>query len=145
VVRDLDSIQQDLTNEPASGSLPANNEAARGLEIVRVLLAVLDHSSTSFPQEEWMSLVSTAASMKPLSDASAPIILEFQISMLQLATALLSKAAGSMQKRQVTSIAPISGLARQLERIVKSMDDNSETTEFFGLLEDILLDLENLR
>lgn len=145
VVQDLDVIQQDVTKEPTSTTLSANNEAARGLQIVRVLLAVVDHESTLFSQEEWMAAITTAASMKPPSAAATPIILEFQISMLQLATALLSKAAGGMQKRYVTSIAALSGLAGQLEDIVKRMDDKTEASEFTGLLEDARLQLENLR
>jgi hypothetical protein len=145
VVQDLNAIQEGISNDGASRNLPANNEAARGLEIVRVLLAILDHESTSFPQEEWMATVTTTTSMKPASVGAASIIIEFQISMLQLATALLSKAAGGMQKRYVTSIAAISGLASQLENTVKGMDDKKEATEFIGLLEDVHLDLENLR
>ncbi len=145
VVQDLDRIQKDIMEEHGSAALPAMKEAVRGLEIVRVLLAVVDHSSTSFPQEEWMGVVSTAAAMKPVYAVSAPIIHEFQISMLQLATALLSKAASGMQKRFVTSIAALSGLARQLEDIVDSMDDRMEASVFADLLKDVVLELENLR
>ncbi|KAG0647682.1 hypothetical protein D0Z07_6683 [Hyphodiscus hymeniophilus] len=145
VVRDLDEMQQDLARNHVPGSLPTNGEAARGLEIVRVLLAVLDHPSTSFVQEEWMGAVVAAASMKPIAAGFTPMILEFQISILQLATALLSKAAGGMQKRYVTSIAAILGVARQLEGIASEMDDKVDAKEFVGLLEDVRLELENLR
>jgi hypothetical protein len=145
VFRDLEIILRDISKELESTSLPSSNEAARGLEIVRVLLAVVDHDSTSFLQEEWMGAVTTAALMKPPSFASAPIVLEFQISVLQLATALLSQAAGGMQKRYATSNAALSGLANQLEDIVQRMDDKAEATEFMGLLEDVGLDLQNLR
>lgn len=145
VVRDLEIILRDIWKEPASATLFASSEAARGLEIVRVLLAVVDHPSTSFPQEGWMRAVTTAASMKPPSATSATIVLEFQISMLQLAAALLSKATGSMQKQYVTSNAALLSLTSQLEDIWKCMNDKVEATEFIGLLEDVSLDLENVR
>ena len=144
-VKDLNEIQQGLTKKTVSGGLSSSDEAARGLEIVRVLLAVLDHPLTSYVPEDWMAAVITAASMKPASPTSAPVIIEFQISILQLATALHSKAAGGMQKRHVTNIAALSGLTRQLEDISKAMGDKVESADFIGLLEDVRLELENLR
>jgi hypothetical protein len=143
VVQDLEQILRNVSSEPASRN--SSNEAARGLEIVRVLLAVIDSPSTSSPQEHWMGAITTVASMKVPPQTSTPIILEFQISMLQLATALLSEAAGGMQKRYVTSNAALSGLTNQLEAIVKRVDDKAEATEFMALLNDVSLDLENLR
>jgi hypothetical protein len=145
VFQDLEQVLQSISNEPVPISTSISGEAARGLEIVRVLLAVVDSPSTSFLREEWMGAVTTAASMKTTSVIPSPIIIEFQISMLQLATALLSKAAGGMQKRYVTSNSALSGLAGQLRALVKSMDDEAEAAEFMGLLEDVSLDLENVR
>ena len=143
VFDDLEQVLQNISSQPASPN--SSNEAARGLEIVRVLLAVVDSPSTSSPREEWMEGIKTTASMKLPPVIPAPIILEFHISMLQLSTALLSKAAGGMQKRYVTSSAALSGLSKQLEDIVKRMDDKAEATEFLELLEDVFLNLENLR
>ena len=145
VFEDLEFIIRNILHEDASISSSINNDAARGLEVVRVLLAVVDSPSTSFLREDWMKAITTAASMKLTAFASFPIILEFQIAMLQLATALLSKAPGGVQKRYITSQAALSGLANQLETIVKRMDDQVEAAEFIGLLEDVSLDLENLR
>ena len=143
VVQDLEQILRNVSSEPASRN--SSNEAARGLEIVRVLLAVIDSPSTSSPQEHWMGAVTTIASMKVPPQTPTPIILEFQISMLQLATALLSEAAGGMRKRYVTSNVALSGLTNQLEAIVKRVDDKAEATEFMALLNDVSLDIENLR
>jgi hypothetical protein len=139
-------LQQILRNISTESVLPKQSgEAARGLEIVRVLLAVIDSPSASILQEEWMGAVSLAAAMKAPSANASPIFLEFHIAILQLATALLSKAAGGMQKRYVTSTPALSGLSNQLVAIAKRMDDKAEAAEFTSLLEDVSLDLENLR
>ena len=142
VVQDLEQVLRKVSIEPTSAN--SSGEAARGLEIVRVLLAVIDSPSTSYPQEEWMGAISTVASMRVPPQNSTPIILEFQISMLQLVTALLSKAAGGMQKQYVTSSGALSGIKTQLEAIVKQIDDETEATELMALLDDVSLDLENL-
>jgi hypothetical protein len=77
-----------------------------------------------------MAVVKMTTSMKPAPKTSPTIILEFQISTLQLSTALLSKAAGGMQKRYVTSNPALSGITNQLEDSVMSMDDRAEAAEY---------------
>lgn len=104
-------------------------DAARGLEIVRVLLAVVDSPSTDL-NEDWMAAVRVTTSMKPPSETFPSIILELQIAMVQLSAALLSKAAGGMQKRHVTSIAPLSGLVQQLMKIVSGMSNKLDGEEY---------------
>ena len=64
--------------------------------------------------------------------------------MLQLSTALLSKAAGGAQKRYMTANPALSGLRNQLYTVAEGMDDKEEAAEFIGLLQDVQLDLENL-
>jgi len=108
-------------------------DAARGLEIVRVLLAVVDSPSTDL-HEDWMAAVRITTSMKPPSKTSPSIVLELQIAMVQLSTALLSKAAGGMQKRHVTSIAALSGLAQQLMKIVRVMSNKLDGEEYVTAL-----------
>jgi hypothetical protein len=142
---DLSTILNRTLNDRDLGSSSASTEAARGLEIVRVLLAVVDHSSTSSPNEDWMLAVTTTASMKLASKSSPPIVIELQIAMLQLSTALLTKAALGMQRRYLANHPALSGLTNQLEAVVKGMDDKVEAAEFLELLRDISLDLENLR
>jgi hypothetical protein len=48
-------------------------------------------------------------------------------------------------KRYMTSYAALSGLANQLQAQSNDMADEIEAAEFRGLLEDVTLDLENLR
>ncbi|RDL34319.1 Uncharacterized protein BP5553_07447 [Venustampulla echinocandica] len=119
------------------------SEASRGLEIVRVLLSVIDHPSTYLPNEEWMAVIGLAASMKAAAN-TPPLVLEFQIGVLQLSTAILSKAAQGVQKRYVTSIPALLGLVNQLEVLVKNIS-STEAADLLDLLEDVSLELENLR
>lgn len=142
---DLQSILQDISNTSNADGSATLSQAARGLEIVRVLLAVVDHPSTSLPHEEWMEAVKVTASTKPPATTPPPLILELQIATLQLSTALLSKAAGGVQKRYVTSISALSGLTIELKTLVNGLHNKTEIAEFSGLLEDVSLELENLR
>lgn len=144
VIQDLENILTNSVNQQMLDSSSVISEAGRGLQIIRVLLAVLDHPSISSPREDWMPVVTLVASMKPPSRASTSMILELQIAMLQLSTALLSKAAGNMQRRFIANRSALSGLLTRLEEAVGGMEDKSLSTELSELLEDIALDLENL-
>ncbi|KAH7412871.1 Neurochondrin-domain-containing protein [Cadophora sp. MPI-SDFR-AT-0126] len=143
IVEDLRSIIKSTTEQPTVHN--ASIEASRGLQIVRVLLAIIDHEATSFPREDWMAIVTTTTSIKLPSPTAPPVVTEFHIALLQLSTALLSKSSGGMTKRYITSLPALSGLVKQLKAVVKNMDDEGEASEFIGLLDDVSLDLENLR
>jgi hypothetical protein len=145
VFQDVENILRTAVNDQLSPIPLRMSETARGLQIIRVLLAVLDHPSTSYPSEDWMAAIKLTASMKTSSNSTISIVLEFQIAMLQLSAALLSKAAEGMQKRFITSNPALSGLVRNLQKNVKGMEDRSEAAEFTDLLEDVALDLENLK
>ncbi|KAE8454168.1 hypothetical protein EG329_005093 [Mollisiaceae sp. DMI_Dod_QoI] len=144
VFEDLQFILRSVTEQKRAEHPSSLGEANRGLQIVRVLLAVLDHQSTSFPEESWMTAVTTTASMNvPATPTS--IVLELQIAMLQLSTALSSKAAGGMMKRYITTYSAMSGLVDQLSRLVKDLPDEAEAVDLMALLEDVSLDLGNLQ
>jgi hypothetical protein len=121
-----------------------NQEALRGLEIIRILLAVLDDESTTFPREEWMSSIKVVASMKVASAAEDLSILELQIAGLQLASAIISKAASGVQKRYLTSIPALLGIANQIRPVLHSNDEVA-AAELVEQLDDALMELENLR
>jgi hypothetical protein len=118
-------------------------EASRGVEIVRVLLAVLDDGTSSYPQEDWMSSIAVVASMKisPKPNAS---VLELQVAALQLVSAILTKAASGVQKRYLTSIPALLGLINQIRPMVKELDEVS-ARDLIDLLDDASLEIENLR
>lgn len=138
---DLESILRGTLDSQESSVVPAAN---RGLQIVRVLLAVLDHPHTTFPEENWMATIKATAAMKAASPKNPSVVLEFQIAMLQLSTALLGKASGGMTKRHITSHPALAGIAKQLKSVVGIIDDKMEAAELMGLLDDVSLDLENM-
>jgi neurochondrin len=141
---DLKSILQTILDEKRTANTSSVADANRGLQIVRVLLVVIDSPATTFPREDWMTVVTAAAAMKISSRVPLPVVLEFQIAMLQLSSALLSKAAGGMMKRYITSYAALSGLVKQLKSQTNDMPDKSEAAELRGLLDDVALNLGNL-
>lgn len=145
IVQDLENVIRIVVNQPKLDTHLQTSRAARGLQIIRVALTVIDHPSTSFPREDWMASIALAASMRVTIPPGVSITLELQIAMLQLSTALLSNAAEGMRKRYVTNIAALSGLVKQLRRAVETMNDKPEAIEFMELLEDVALNLENLR
>lgn len=53
--------------------------AARGLEIIRVLLAVVDHPTTHL-LEDWIPVVKATTSLKSPSSSSPAIIIEVSVS-----------------------------------------------------------------
>ena len=120
-------------------------EASRGIQIVRILLAAVDDQSRSFPEEDWMTALATTAAIKVPATTPPSIVIELYTAILQLSTALLSKSAGGMMKRYITSHAALSGLANQLRSLVAGMDDEKDKAESLEALDDILLDLENIR
>lgn len=120
-------------------------EVSRGLQIVRVLLAVLDHPSTGIIEEVWMSIVKATVGIKVESNQIIPIVTEFHISMLQISMVLLEKNSGGMTKRYITALAPLSGLVTQLEYQLNKMTNMSEAAELRELLLDASSELMNLR
>lgn len=142
--QDLDSALKTISDANLSESSLASSEAARGTQIVRVLLAVLDHPSTSFPQEEWMTAVTSTTSVKVPVNTPPSTVLEFMIAVLQLSAALLSKSSGGMTKRYITKQPALRGLAQQLKALATKINNRIEAMEFVGLLDDAILDLDNL-
>ncbi|XMA20187.1 hypothetical protein WAI453_012978 [Rhynchosporium graminicola] len=140
---DLKLILRVTTENPAVPQSSA--EAGRGLQIIRVLLAVVDHAATPFPREDWMTTVTTTTSMNVAATTAPLVIIEFYIAMLQLSSALLSKTSGGMTKRFIASLPALTGLVKQMKVLVQKIDDKAESHDLLGLLDDVALDLENLR
>jgi hypothetical protein len=119
-------------------------EAARGIEIVRVLLAVLDHPETNEPREDWMQLVKVAAAMKHTSMNGSETLLEFRIAILQLAAALLALCHGGMLKRYSAHIPGLVGCTKILRAQAEELGGIAEH-ELGESLDDVILSLEGLR
>lgn len=102
----------------ASSSVSDETEAARGIEIVRVLLPVVETEQPG-SRESWMAVVTTVAAWDVPQVEQASIVLEFQIAVLQLITALMSNSHAGMQRRYVHSISAVLGIAGQLKGKVR--------------------------
>ncbi|UNI21514.1 hypothetical protein JDV02_007497 [Purpureocillium takamizusanense] len=110
-------LVKDLTNtlqaaKSRSSTYEAN--AARGVEIVRILLQIAEQESSG-TEEAWMDLITAVASW----DASAtqelrPIEQEFSVAVLQLCCTLVESASVGMRSRYKHSVSAINDIAGQV-------------------------------
>ncbi|POS83735.1 hypothetical protein EPUL_003857, partial [Erysiphe pulchra] len=142
---DLNHIIRDTNGSHSSNWEYLLAEASRGIQIIKILLAVVDHPNTGTIEEAWMSVVKSTTGIQVRSGPVPSIVTEFQIAILQLSLALLTKAADGMTRRYVTSQEPLSGLIRQLEHQVNNMSNKVEAGELTELLQDVSMELANLR
>jgi Neurochondrin len=142
LARSTNETLQRETNEAQQLPNLIEANASRGIEIVRVLLAIVDQQSSIL--ESWMNVVKATATMKHFERIRHPLIMELQIAILQLAAALLSSATSGMQKRYVPCTAAILGLVAQLLACCDQFSGLSGE-EFRESLDDIAISLENLR
>lgn len=119
----------------ASSSVSDEIEAARGIEIVRVLLPVVEREQPG-SREAWMAVVTAVAAWDVPTVQQASTVLEFQVAVLQLVTALLSNTHTAMQRRYVYSISAVLGIAGQLQGkvrgdpvLVESLEDVESTLD----------------
>ena len=104
--------------------------AARGLEIVRVLLPVAEAEQPG-PHEAWLDVVTGVAAWGVPEAAQPPGVREFQAATLQLVVALLVGVHPSVRRRYTHSISAVLGIATQLKEragggeasLVEDMDD----------------------
>lgn len=126
----------------ATPAAPAENAAARGVEVVRVLLPVSEAESTG-PREEWLDVVTKVAAWRVPEDEDdsklSPVVEEFWVAILELVTALLANAHPATRRRYKHSISAILSIGKQLkERGMKdettreSLDDIMDTLEDLG-------------
>lgn len=120
-------------------------DASRGIEIIRVLLAVIDSSyGVTEPPAEWMKIVPAAAGLNADKDTSiSPTCLELEIAIVQLATALLGKASPGLRSRYKESMAALGGLMNKLRFKCKQGDGRLD--DLGEAVEDVIIELENLR
>jgi hypothetical protein len=109
--KDLDIILRD-------GSTSNEADAARGIEIVRILMAFLENADTSNTTDEQMDLITTAAAMNIDNHNQSRIFKEFDVAVLMLSCSILSGAAPAIRRSYVHSIHAIRGIATQLQSMV---------------------------
>ncbi|KAK5989067.1 hypothetical protein PT974_10565 [Cladobotryum mycophilum] len=113
-------------------------DASRGIEIVRVLLQVAEQTSTG-TAEEWMDLVTKAAAWDVFRQQQPPpIVLELQVAVLQLCCALLINASNGMRHRYVHTHSALLGISEKLGR------DIPQESFLHELIADVLVALRNL-
>jgi hypothetical protein len=145
VSEDLNSILKNASENNINSSIPTEDNSNRGLQIVRVLLQVLDHDRTRFPEEAWMTTIKKTAGMKVALITHPPAVIELQIAMLQLSLALFDKASGGMAKRYHMNLEALLGILNQLRPVIDSLTDKNEAAELMSSLDEVSLHLENLR
>jgi hypothetical protein len=132
-------LTQDLTRILQGISHASHDSAAsRGIEIVRVLLPVAEEERTG-TAEDWMNLITTAAAWDAPEDIQTPLVLEFEVAVLQLCTTLLTRASPGMRARYVHSLSAIAGIASQVEQRIGANDPLRE------MVNDVLGSLRSLR
>ncbi|KEY69418.1 hypothetical protein S7711_05732 [Stachybotrys chartarum IBT 7711] len=125
--KDLVSIIHKLTQDIEERDL------SRGIEIVRVLLAIADQEASSTP-EAWMDLITTVAAWPVPDYEQKPSMQEFEVAALQLCCTLIVNAGVGMRNRFKHSISAIVGLATTLNQrippdnpMIEAMEDVLET------------------
>lgn len=108
-------------------------EAERGVEVVRVLLAIAE-AEEGGTREAWMDLVTRVAAWDVPEGRQPGVVGEFQVAAVQLVTTLLANAAPGMRRRYVHSMSAVLGIAKRLRGEVEgdtgleeALDDVLET------------------
>lgn len=120
--KDLVSIIHELTQKIEEKDL------SRGIEIVRVLLAIADQEASSTP-EAWMDLITTVAAWPVPDYEQKPSMQEFEVAALQLCCTLIANAGVGMRNRFKHSISAIVGLATTLRQRIPPDNPMAEAME----------------
>ena len=132
------AIGRDLINLLQSPYLAIDEiEATRGLDAIRVLLAVAEQESSG-TREEWMDIITASAAWNYSNEEISSILMEFQVAVLQLCCTLLVQANPGMRKRYRHSISAIQGIAYQVSKNTRQEDSLKE------LMEDVMQTLGTL-
>ncbi len=129
-----------IVQAAVSSASPQEQAASRGIEIVRVLLAVVDDYAVTEPPLPWMEVVSAAAGLAPCNSASS-MILELEIACVQLAMALLGRASPGLRRKYKDGMAALARLTNGLRGKCEQFGDG----ELRGALDDVVIELKNLR
>jgi Neurochondrin len=94
-----------------SANAKSEEDISRGIEIIRVLLAVIEHgrNGETSAKEEWMDVVKAAATLSPEDSA-----LELHLSLFQLAVELLTRAPRALRRQFVGEARVIAERARRM-------------------------------
>ena len=113
-------------------------EAERGVEVVRVLLAIAE-AEEGETREAWMDLVTRVAAWDVPEGRQTGVVAECRVAVVQLVTTLLANAPPGMRRRYVHSMGAVVGIAKRL-RVMVEGDEGLEEA-----LDDVLETLGALR
>ncbi|KAH6850373.1 Neurochondrin-domain-containing protein [Chaetomium sp. MPI-CAGE-AT-0009] len=114
--------------EGTAGVAEEEEEAARGVEIVRVLLQIAE-AEVPGTREAWMDVVTKVAAWDVPEGTQPPVVVECEVAVLQLVTTLLVNAQPGMRKRYVHSTSAVLGVANRLKGKVKGDKVSEEALE----------------
>lgn len=131
-------LAEDMLGILSASSKETNEEeAGRGIEIVRVLLPIVEAESPG-AREEWMDVVTRVAAWHVPDQRQEGRVEEFQVAVCQLVTALLVNNHPGVVRRYRHSIGAVVGVVRQLRE--RGKRDAALREE----LDDVLVTLEEL-
>lgn len=131
-------LSDDMLSILAASSKDTNEEeAGRGVEIVRVLLPVVEAESPG-AREEWMDVVTRVAAWDVPDQRQVGKVEEFQVAVCQLVTALLVNNHPGVVRRYAHSVGAVVGVVKQLRE--RGEEDAALSEE----LDDVLRTLEGL-
>ncbi|KAJ9134426.1 DUF1941 family protein [Pleurostoma richardsiae] len=112
----LAALRATSASPPAGPSPDLEAASARGIEIVRVLLPIVEAEQPG-PREAWMDVVTQVAAWDvPEGPQASAVVRDFQAAVLQLVAALVVGAHPGMRRRYVHSMSAVVGIVRQLRR-----------------------------
>ena len=115
---DLVAVLEASSTAAAAAAGDENDEAGRGVEVVRVLLQIAEAEQPG-SREAWMDLVTRVAGWDVPDVKQSSVVEECQVAVLQLVTTLLVNAHQGMRKRYVHSISAVLGIAEQLSKKIR--------------------------
>ncbi|EFX03289.1 hypothetical protein CMQ_3218 [Grosmannia clavigera kw1407] len=141
-------LSADLLAALQTAALP---DAARGIELVRILLPIVEAEEPG-SRADWMDLVTHVAAWSgpedqpPLNDRrDASVRAEFHVAVLQLVTSLVANAHPVVCRRYTLSIAAIVGLATRLRPTLVPALIGPAGRDLLDALDDVLVTLQNVR
>ncbi|CAK7215755.1 hypothetical protein SCUCBS95973_002585 [Sporothrix curviconia] len=162
LTKDLVAILQGSSSPPSDANAAAS-DAARGIEIVRVLLPIAEDERPG-TREAWMDLVTLVAAWAGPDDVddaddddnddnghispsqTAGVVAECRVAVLQLVTALVANAHPSLCRRYTHSISAVIGLARQMRpTLTAARIGGALSVSLVEALDDVQTTLESIR
>jgi hypothetical protein len=107
-------LAKDLSNILKNTSSNNDAEVARGIEVVRILLSVVENAETKNITDQQLDLITIVAGCNFDTQSQSQTLQEFEVAVLMLCCTLLSEAPQAVRKRFVHSISALRGITTEL-------------------------------